>query len=411
MKIRRVGKDYKLFFNNNVNKKKFINNQDGFNMSMINIKDDIYMFAVRYLGFFKLYYNDKLEIIPGNYSSYNTEKKREKLCSKIGNNICDLISFGKNFFWGSWNTELNDNTILFIGKLNHDTLKITPIKKYKPYVISNLKHNNIKYKYSDVRLIKIDNKYYCYDGYVRNIYNITITNNSIVIKKHYNINYLDICKDIIKYDKNWSYWKYEDNNMIFLNWYEDKYVTITKFNKKTGKCIKENLVEMKKDLIPGLGNKKLPMFSFGTPFVEINKNEWISAGHIKIISFYKYDNKKLLDFRKSISKREKYNYINLITYYYLTYYILIKKINNKYKMFISDAYLYLLPKEKYVFSINFPMGISTSGNNVFISLGIGDYYNSIIKYDKTKLKKLCIHNVEKFDSTKYNYHIIDEYES
>jgi hypothetical protein len=80
-----------------------------------------------------------------------------------------------------------------------------------------------------------------------------------------------------------------------------------------------------------------------------------------------------------------------------------KNDKGQYKMMLSDSYLYYFPDQKYTFSINFPMGIDIRNNNVYVSLGIGDYYNFIIKESLTYVMKACCHNLEEFDISKYYF--------
>lgn len=410
MLAKRSGPDYNSFLKNKTKKNQYIPKNDGFNMSMLNMKGNTYLYALRVLGTTTAYKGYK--IVPGNFSG-----KKEAICKKVGEFICSRIDFGKNFFWGDWNADFNDNTILFVGKLSgKDSLSIIPDTKIKPYVFSNIKLDGIPYKYSDVRLFTANGKLYCYDGYITTIYEIIITATGLTVKKAYD----GICKNIKTFDKNWSYVSvvkrtpHTQQYFMFLNWFENNTLTASYINlQKPSECIKEPLIIMKRDTISGLGNKVLPMFSFGTPLFELKKGKlWLGVGHTKIMTTMKYQNQKIIDFKFAINNtlRSAGNYIQHNSYYYLVYFYMLELIEKtsstgfgKYKMILSDSYLYYFPEQKYTFSINFPMGIDIRGDSVYVSLGVGDYYNFIIKESLSYVKGLCRHNLEEFDASKYDF--------
>ena len=401
MFAKRSGPDYNKFLKQKTKKTQYIDKNDGFNMSMLHISNGDYLFSLRILGTQQAYKGYK--IIPGNFSG-----KKEAICKKVGDFICSRIDFGKNFFWGDWNADFNDNTILFVGKLDHKSLSIIPNTQIKPHVFSNIKLDGIPYKYSDVRLFSANGKLYCYDGYITSIYQIDVTGTGLNVQKVYD----NVCKNIKTFDKNWSYVSViqRDNQpyFMFLNWFERNALTVSYINlQKPAECIKENLIVMKRDIIPGLGNKTLPMFSFGTPTFELKKDKlWLGVGHTKVMTTMKYENQKIIDFKFAINKtlRGTGNYVQHNSYFYLVYfYMLEKTVQGQYKMMISDSYLYYFPDQKYTFSINFPMGIDIQNNNVYVSLGVGDYYNFIIKESLAYVTKACCHNLEEFDASKYDF--------
>jgi hypothetical protein len=401
MFAKRIGPDYNKFLRQKTKKRQYIDKNDGFNMSMIHIANGSYLFALRILGTHHAYKGYK--IIPGNFSG-----KKEAICKKVGDFICSRIDFGKNFFWGDWNTDFNDNTILFVGKLDYKTLSIIPNTQIKPHVFSNIKLDGIPYKYSDVRLFTANGKLYCYDGYITSIYQIDVTSTVLKVQKVYN----NVCKNLKTFDKNWSYVSVTQRigqpYFMFLNWFEKGALTVSYINlQKPNECIKENLIMMKRDIISGLGNKILPMFSFGTPTFELKNDKlWIGVGHTKVMTTMKYENQKIIDFKFAINEklRSAGNYVQHNSYFYLVYfYMLEKTAQGQYKMMLSDSYLYYFPDQKYTFSINFPMGIDIQNNNVYVSLGVGDYYNFIIKESLTYITKACCHNLEEFDASKYDF--------
>ena len=415
MIIKAFGEKYHKFLEENLKQYNYIKKHDGFNMSLLRLDENKYLFAIRVLGVIPAYFGE--EIIPGNYSS-----SEKYIREKIGKNVSNKINFGKNFFWGEWNKSLIDNTIFFIGYLDKNTLNFEIDTKIKPYVIFNYPIKDLKYYYSDVRLFKFKNKIFCYDGYISGIYQIVIEHSKINAAFPLNEGmtkltfYTDICKNIKQYDKNWAYLTSNIYDgipyFVFLNWFENGTVTMSYLPKKVKikECIKKVAITMKGDKIDGLGNNIFPMFSFGTPMYELIKDKlWIGSGHIKILNTLEYKNNNIINFRNKITElKKKYKYIQHLSYIYLTYHIVLIKKEDKWNMLISDGYLYIPTNKYYVFSINFPMGIDVNNNNVIISMGFGDYYNGIVSYDLSEFIKMCNHNVELFDYNKYNFHIIEK---
>ena len=163
-----VGKYYYDFFEKNLKKYNYIRKQDGFNMACCKLDDDNELYCLRYLGTIKAYFGE--EIIPGNFSNIPINYS-----NKYSNSNDRNIKIGKNFFWNNWK-DLIDNTIFFVGSFKNNILKIN--ENIKPFVIHNkyaLTNINEKtLKYTDVRLFKIKNDIYCYDGLITSIYQIKI---------------------------------------------------------------------------------------------------------------------------------------------------------------------------------------------------------------------------------------------
>ena len=414
MIISTFGDKYHKFLGEMVKPYNYIRGQDGFNMGMIRIGENKYLFCVRVLGVIPAYFGEP--IVPGNYSG-----SEKYIREKLGKNVANKISFGKNFFWGEWNKSLIDNTIFFVGYLDSKTLNFEIDTKIKPYAIMNYPIKDLKYFYSDVRLFQFRDKIFCYDGYISGIYQITIENSQItgafpllegMTKLTF---YVDVCKNIKEFDKNWAYLTSNIYDgvpyTVFLNWFEKGTVTMSYLPKKAKikDCLKKVAIVMKGDKIEGLGTDTFPMFSFGTPMFEVIKDKlWIGSGHIKILTSLQYKNPEIAKFQTEVSKlKQKYNYISHLSYYYLTYHIVVMKDNDKWSMFISDGYLYIPIKKQYVFSINFPMGIDVNNDNVIISMGFGDYYTGVVGYGLREFIKMCGHSVEHFEIPKYKFHIAE----
>lgn len=408
----------------------YIKDQDGFNMSCCKLDDKTELYCVRYLGTVPAYFGE--HIIPGNFSnvvkSYILSKDTDR-----------KISFGKNFFWNSWNEVLLDNTIFFVGSYNNGNITIN--NKIEPYIISNkiafTLLNEGKFKYNDIRLVNINDNIYCYDGLITSIYQIKIINNKIYIpieldkenpifKKHFFIILNRACKlndnnnDITKYeklyDKNWSLidiiTKNNEKYFEFLNWYEKGYVTNTIINIKSKQCYKQNIIKMEKDIINGLGTDTMPMFSLSSGFIKITNNDFeycgIATGHTKICLAKKYNNPNIDAFLTEINEKLSVmdNYIQHNSYIYMCYFIKLIKQNNEYKMFISDSFIYVDMKKEYIFSICFPMGLFEKNNNIVLSCGYGDYYNMLIEFDKQNLLDNIFHDISNFNSSNYKFKII-----
>ncbi len=430
-----VGKYYHKFFEKELKKYNYISKQDGFNMSMCDIDDKMQLFCVRILGTIEAYFGEN--IIPGNYS-----KKYSGIKVMSENTLKLIRSIGKNFFWNNWtDNNLIESSILFVGYYNDKELIIN--ENIKPTVIFNMNpFLNIKacgYRYGDIRLFKANNRIFCIDGMVSAIFDIKIHNNKIDLPlnrfrtddDYFNI-YLCNFKDenyyYKQYDKNWSFLDIIDNNKLgksfsFLCWFEKGYVTIINIQHDkdkyfVSKCIKYNIIEMKKDKIDGLGSDYLPMFSFGTPTININLEKKVfydrlGSGHVKIIRSKKYNNNKLNQFKMKLEKYyDKFfsdKYIEHTSYMYLMYFFRIIKYDNlTYKMFISDIFLPLNMKEKdiYQFSIIYPMGLININNKLYVSGGYGDYYNVILTFGLDDVIKSCVHDIEYFDADSLNFNVL-----
>ncbi len=187
---------------------------------------------------------------------------------------------------------------------------------------------------------------------MQTVYQIDVANTSLNVQKVYD----NVCKNIKTFDKNWSYistiQRGNQSYFMFLNWFEHNALTVSYIDlEMPNKCIKANRIVMKRDIISGLSNKTLPMFSFGTPSFEFKKGKlWLGVGHTKVMTTMKYVNQKIIDFKFAINKtlRGAGNYVQRNSYFYLVYfYMLEKTAQGHYKMMFSDSYLYYFPEQKY----------------------------------------------------------------
>lgn len=413
-----VGKFYYKFFDKNLKKYNYLKNQDGFNISCCKLDENSELYCVRYLGTIPAYFGE--EIIPGNFSQLSLNYIKKKLNNRN-------IKIGKNFFWNSWKN-LIDNTIFFVASYKNNVLEIN--ENIKPYIIANkfafTNINEDTMTYNDVRLFKIKDEIYCYDGLITSIYQIKIIKNKIYIPiflddKIFKTNFFYFNNKLCSkkenyyeklYDKNWSFITSYKNCFEFLNWFENGFVTITLVEKNTSYCEKKNIIKMDKDIIDGMGQDNFPLFSFGVPFIPIEYDNHdiiftgIAAGHSKIILSKKYNNKNINLFLNEINEKLTPidSYIQHNSYIYLCYFIkLIKYKNNTYEMFISDSYLFVDQNQQYIFSICFPMSLFEKNNKFVMSYGYGDYYNYLIEFDKNILLNKIRHNVKEFNIDDYNF--------
>jgi hypothetical protein len=419
----RVGNNYHSFLKKNLKKYYYITDQDGFNMSCCKLDNDRELYCIRFLGLVPAYFGD--EVIPGNYSIFSKKYIEKKLGDR-------KLKIGKNFFWNSWTETLLDNTIFFVGSYNNSTINVD--LSIKPFIISNKAAfttiNEGSLKYNDVRLININGSYFCYDSLITSIYQIKIVDNKISIPLnldddvyskelfYFKNKLCNKCENdkcyYKKFDKNWSFVDTTKEHFEFINWFENGYVTNTLISKKNGLCYKNNIIEMKGYKIDGLGTDEMPMFSLGSPFIKLETTNdeifnGVSAGHLKLISTKYYNNVNLSMFFEKLKKYKNIdNYIEHNSYIYMCYYIhMIKYKDGSYKMFISDGYLYIDQKEKYLFSICFPMGGFEKNNKISFSYGYGDFYNYMIDFEKKELLSLIKHDISNIDINKYHFHLID----
>jgi hypothetical protein len=166
-------------------------------------------------------------------------------------------------------------------------------------------------------------------------------------------------------------------------------------------------------------------FSFGTHFVQINENEFIAVGHIKINSRNIKNGKVLYNkYSKSYKVQNKlYKFMNSLFGYnfkqnhssfrncksgfsYFSYFILYNKDINTFH--ISDFFLTADMNDKYHFSLLFTIGIMKINDFIYITSGEGDYYNSIMKFNKNDIVIWCKYNAlaPDFNINNINYSVI-----
>jgi hypothetical protein len=403
------------FFKNNVKPYYFVKDTDGFNLSMLKYRDNLYICCVRMAALVPAFFGEPLE--PGSCSGQELYMKQRVDIS--------TIKIGKNFIWNNWISFHIDSTVFFVVRLVGGNFMVA--EEIEPACIQNVpityKGEKTNFSYSDVRFFRNSTQMFMYDGYISTIYEIQINDNKIESLLFGNVSSnmfvkKNFCNEIRNFDKNWAYMQNKStggiNYMIFLNWFEKGNVTISKvpMSVSNDNCLKETIIEMEGDAIDGLDSGMTNgMFSFGVPFLVLKPDfEGISVGHIKIpFSNKKNYNPNLLTFLDEVEKIEKKhsNFIRHNSYDYLMFYIYFKK-ETTYEMRISNAFLIVDTKEKYMFSINYPMSIVStgSGDAVTIAMGCGDFYNYIYNTTTRDIISLCVHDVKKMSFEKFTYDIL-----
>lgn len=392
--------EFRAFFEAKLQPHQFIKKNDGFNMSMLRnpLNDQQLLVAVRFLGTPSAYFGE--EVIPGNFSN-----------QYVAPQVVDKI--GKNFFWNRWLDQLIDNTIIFMTDL-----QFNPIESYQPLVIClTTIINGCSYTYSDIRLIASDNKIFLHNGNVSEIYQVKLDSNGsnsrimISLKKNRVDGLLtktDVCSSTKTYDKNWSFLKIENNTILFLDWFRDKHVTVSVVPLNSSVCSTLKLIEMKGDVIEGIGNDFSPMFSFGTPSLQIN-DSFYGCGHLKIIRSKKYKSEKLMKMQSTLIERnlQSKTHINHNSYTYCIFYYRLDWSEKR--MLISDGFLYISKSDDrpYTFNINFPLGLILIEDSFLLSYGYGDYYNVILQQSIDDFNQKVKHDVSSFSYSAYDYHVVD----
>lgn len=414
MYIEKIYLDGYLDFLKKLKKYNYIDNNYGFNISILKIKDNLFIFVLRMMGTIRAFFND--EVIPGNFSNYDNHKNINWIYKTgIENKI---KSIGKNFIWNNWYKNIIDNSIFFVGNIDLNG-KIQVFENYGYQIIFNEQlslSKNLNTTIGDIRLFKHNNKFYYYDSYISRLVEIYFINNKLNIKfndKYYSN--FNICKSgdyINLYDKNWSFYSKSKKYFKFLYWYMDDGVYIIKVpidkNINNNSCINKILFKYKGDVLPRYGNDNFPMISFSSPLIKINKNIKIGCGYTKFILSHPTYNQKIKKFINSIQDilvSSNSKYIEHFSYIYVPY--LFKLVDNK-KLFISNPFYVINNSMKYNFSIIYPMSLIKINDYILISAGEGDFYTICLKLKLKNFIDYCIHDVENLKLDDINFEIIND---
>lgn len=176
------------------------------------------------------------------------------------------------------------------------------------------------------------------------------------------------------------------------------------------------------------------LFSFSTPILTIKHHDLeykLTVGHSKIhadsyYNLYRYGNAE--DFRDKLyetyqrlfgdsykahfgSSFSKNHFCD--GYIYLLYFCIFVNIDGTNKCLISDSYLPIDQgnDNQYKFSLVFPMGLSLENNKLMVSCGEGDYYTLLLKFDLDEVINSCVHDANRIDPSKYNFHLLSNSDS
>ena len=382
------------------------------------------------------------------YCLDNCKPGNDEKCSPTPKNI------GFRYPWNHWNNWIWGGDIFFLG--DYET------KKFKRIERENI--GDVLKRDSDYRLFKDDKgTIYCYGSSLQNIVDIDISKKIIPnLNNHqrrvgYKGLYSGKNLPLVEY-------KIEDEthvHLLILDWFysDGVYAYERKSNEEIPKSIFSNtMATTRKNLIPynidkgfdgegsfyngkseaiekyGRNYGKLPMFSFGSNFINIAnkiegyKNVRISVAHSKIHSSeekYPYkEGSNVGIFRKNIynDMRNRYEdkYIehygsgeapNCIGFIYLMYFILLfEKEDGSFEMKLGNSYLPLNldgeHKDKYKFSLIFATGIQQENEDIIITAGEGDMYSILLKFSIETIIKDCEHDVKDMDMEKYLFKVI-----
>ncbi len=229
---------------------------------------------------------------------------------------------------------------------------------------------------------------------------------------------------------------------------DGSYIEKYRYRDKSNKSNESNEYDATPKSMPqinnlGNGYHNMPGFSFGTPHIKMNDANgdtiYFGVGHSKIHMTdeqYQYTN-KISSFRsKVIEQFNKYfgdfHKPHLGSgvgskgrgYIYMTYFYKLFKSGDKYEMHISDSYLFVnlntnindvfneghyhnhyKNQKRYMFSLQFPMGLQQFEDQIIVTMGEGDFYSINLVFDKEKLLNIPYHNIQTIDMNNYNYYI------
>lgn len=394
----RLGPDYSAFLRQTLPPWIVPKGQDGFNLAVCALDRDLVMCCVRYRAFIPALFGK--EVIPG------TQK------------------LGKNFTWGNWNSpKFVDSTCFFVARFDTSN-HLVVVKSIRPAFFWNAltcKPAACEIKQiplvADIRLFSCkdgnDSKMFFIDGNITLIREVQISHGKVDITQGYH--QTGLCgnpeRSLACFDKNWSFFLKTKHQtlgdvFVFLNWFKNGHVTMSWIATENERgCVTENFIKMEKDRIDGLGTSRSPMFSFGTPAIEVDKNKWIGVGHAKIGLTGSYDSSAILNFRQQVNTLfASKNYVRHNSFIYVMYFFLLD-IDRK-RLLISDCFLPRVQKERYSFSLVFPMTIIDRGRDYTVTCGIGDYYTVGLTMNKQEVLSSCRHDVRRLNLSDYKYHIL-----
>lgn len=392
----------------------FTNNNLGFNLSHIDIGDNQYIFCLRIEIKEKYQYeidesynfmNMENDIIKPGYSLDEEDDEDKKDIKKYNE------SLGKNFMWNNWGIDFR--TYGFIFKAHYINGELIINKTINPIISTEMGY--------DMRLYKFKDRLYLADTLLENLYEINPSN---LHCDHVNINLNEKCH-FTENDKNLII--YDNQCFLICDFFRNglfEYLIITNTDSDKFSYLRHHIP------CGEMNTNKNIIFSFGTPFYTLTNDgityDKLAVGHIKYANSVNTKDPKVEKFRHNLDTylTQKFgkNYIKhynfrrkkkLHGYTYLMYFmrmqISLKDGQKHLKFYISPAFypINVNSGNKYGFSLVFPAGLSIDGDSIFVSSGEGDYYNSIIEFDKNSVIKMTNIDIEHFKHDGYDYHIYE----
>ncbi|AUF82185.1 hypothetical protein TetV_093 [Tetraselmis virus 1] len=457
-----AGDYYDEFLAKHLPEWRYIPGVSGFNMSMVSLDGERELYCVRLTYTIKGLVTRK--VVPGYLSDFETN------VNKLGEDYAKGTNprkRGTAFVWDNW-VDKTEWSVLFVGSVSDSGLKVD--KSIKPHAFKTGKVPSYLMAWAgdaeDFRLIKFGDRILLHDSTMTFLKEIVIRDNAIYTsdsdKSLYNNAFLcpkpKFPDDNHFYfknpEKNWSLINTTEDKLYFLNWFQGENVLGVSVPEQHRKHCRQFIpLTMKGDLLEGEPREgsKSSFFSFGTPSVSVSHEftkefikKWNSSkkggksrslaekpdkirhviydsmlvGHTKVGKAnekYNSEFQPTIDYVESTMKKYGNKYRPHLTYDYFMYFMRIinvqlesgKKIT---KMFISDSFIPLNTKaehkNKYKFSLVFPVGIIKKNNQVYVSCGEGDFYTTIMSFDEKGILDDCVHDVEFMDLSSYKYTIL-----
>ena len=90
------------------------------------------------------------------------------------------------------------------------------------------------------------------------------------------------------------------------------------------------------------------------------------------------------------------------------YKLVFNKETKEFNFYFSDSYLPINEsdehKEKYKFSLIFPLGIVKRGDEIIVSAGEGDYYSILLSFTYSEIN--FRHNIRDFNIDNFEYYLL-----
>lgn len=216
-------------------------------------------------------------------------------------------------------------------------------------------------------------------------------------------------------------------NISSYNNYCEKYLSTSESICVRNDCVKDlsdlKGIDIKNQYLYGTDEKyrlkRIPnkslAFSFGSHFIKLDEDYKLAVGHIKIATLpveILYEQGSVVNiFRDKVNliytslfNKMHIKHLSIFNdgcyngYIYASYFILYNKKDHTLK--ISDFFIPIDINDRYHIPLIFSVGLFKINNTVYLTSGEGDYYSSIMTWDKKDIFDSCIH-----DFTEKDFHI------